>query len=403
MAVKFTVVGHSCLFFETRAGSILVDPWLFGSAGWRSWWHYPPSELRDEYLKPDWLYLTHHHPDHFHYPSMRRIDRSTRVLIPRFGVDTMRGEIARLGFGNVTELAHGQPCELARAVRVASYQYGFDDTAFVVQDGEHTVIDFNDCKMRGAPTRQILRDFGRPTFYLKGYSFAQGYPHCYSAEDPRDLELVSRETYLDDFVRTGCELGARYAIPFASMVAFLHPENFHVNERVIVPADVEKAFKRAVVSGKLGDADLAPMSPGDSWDSEHGFCISERDWYSDRERRIAELAAEVRPTIERSLAAESSRKLEFTVFAGYFEPFTRALPPLVGRILLKRPIVFDLISAHPRYFVIHARQRRCYRAESAPVDRANLIRVSEGLLADAIEKRVVHFIHGSMRFRTTCR
>ena len=62
--MRVTVIGHSCLRVETRAGTILVDPWLFGSCYWRSWWHFPPSQEPDEeMLRPDWIYFTHHHFD----------------------------------------------------------------------------------------------------------------------------------------------------------------------------------------------------------------------------------------------------------------------------------------------------------------------------------------------------
>ena len=119
--MRVTVIGHSTLFLETSGCTILVDPWFSGSAAWRSWWHFPPSvPVRPEWLAPDYLYLTHHHPDHFHYPSMRRLDRATRVLVPRFGVDTMVGELHGLGFEDVTELPHGQVRVLSEGVRVAS-------------------------------------------------------------------------------------------------------------------------------------------------------------------------------------------------------------------------------------------------------------------------------------------
>ena len=128
--VRFTVVGHSCLYVETSAGTILVDPWLLGSCYWRSWWHFPPSaDVQPEWFNPDYIYLTHHHFDHFHYPSMRKMDRRVHVLVPRFGVDVMEGEVRGLGFGRVTELPHGQVAELGGGVRVASFQYGFDDTS----------------------------------------------------------------------------------------------------------------------------------------------------------------------------------------------------------------------------------------------------------------------------------
>jgi UDP-MurNAc hydroxylase len=399
--VRFTVIGHSCLFFETRAGRILVDPWLLGSAGWRSWWHFPPTpELRPEWLAPDWLYLTHHHPDHFHYPSLRRIPRATRLLVPRFGVDVMKRELEKLGFSSVTELDHGEPRELAPGVEVASYQYGFDDTLFVVRDGEHVVFDVNDCKMKGPPLRQVLRRWGRPTVFLKGHSFAQAYPHCYRAEDPRDLELISKQTYFDDFIATARELGARYAIPFGSMVAFLHPESFHVNRHIVTPGDVAEAFAHA--SG-VERTQLVPMIPGDTWDSSSGFVRSGFDWYGERERHLAELAEKVRPQVERALAAEAGRKLGWDEFARYFGAFLAALPPGVGGFLVPRPVVFHVPSAARPYFVLDLRRRELHAQAEPPAERATLITVPEAVLADAIEKKIVHIVHGSMRIQAELR
>ena len=142
--MRFTLIGHSCIHVETAAGTILVDPWLSGSCYWRSWWHYPPTEVAEDVTRPDHLYLTHHHFDHFHYPSMRTLDRKARILIPRFGVDVMEGEVRSLGFGRVAELPHGEVTDLGHGVRVASYQYGIDDSAFVIADGDTVLVDLND-------------------------------------------------------------------------------------------------------------------------------------------------------------------------------------------------------------------------------------------------------------------
>jgi len=86
--MKFKVIGHSCMYAETSGPSILVDPWLIGSCYWRSWWHYPPvpDPPDAELLSADYVYLTHHHFDHFHFPSMRKIHRDAHILVPKFGV-----------------------------------------------------------------------------------------------------------------------------------------------------------------------------------------------------------------------------------------------------------------------------------------------------------------------------
>jgi UDP-MurNAc hydroxylase len=399
--VRFTVIGHACLRIETSGPTILVDPWLFGSCYWRSWWHFPAdAEPTPELLSPDFVYLTHHHFDHFHYPSMRQIDKGAEVLCARFGVDVMGSEVRDLGFGKVTELPHGEVRELAPGVRVASYQYGFDDTAFVVADGDTVLANLNDCKIRGRALRQIAEDFGPVTFLFKTHSWAQSYPHLYEAEDPEDLTLLKRQTYLDEFIDSTRTLQPRYAVPFANMVAFLHPESWAMNAEMITPDEVQVAFDRA--SGLEG-TELVPMSPGDVWSDEAGFEVTGTRWWDDRLARMTKMAEAVAPKLAATAAAEAEVTLDFATFQAYLVGFLHDVPRPALRILLKRPLVFHVADDEQPYWVIDARRRRVWRQATPPPDRANLVQVAPAVLADAIDKRILHFVHGGMRIRVSLR
>jgi UDP-MurNAc hydroxylase len=399
--MRFTVIGHACLYVETSGPTILIDPWLFGSCYWRGWWHFPTTTEPDpRYLSPDLVYLTHHHSDHFHFPSMRRIDRSTEVMVPRFGVDVMAGEVRGLGFDQVRELGHGDVVELAPGVRVGSYQYGFDDTLFVIQDGDTVLADLNDCKIRGRALKAAMADFGPVTFMLKTHSWAQSYPIMYDADDPADLGLLTAQTYLDDFVGTVRELQPRYVVPFANMVGFLHPESWELNRHMITPDAVAEAL--AAAEG-VGDTELVAMGPGDTWSDEDGFRRDDSNWWDDRLDAMARSATELAPVFERTETEEAARSLEFDAFRDYFERFLHDLPPLVGRILLKRPVVFSVTGDDRSYWVVDGRRGRIWRQAHDPPDRATLISISPGVMADAIDKEIVHFIHGSMRLRTHLR
>jgi hypothetical protein len=396
-SLRFTVIGHAAMFVETSGPTILVDPWLSGSAGWRSWWQYPPSvEAKPEWLAPDFLYLTHHHPDHFHYPSIRRIDRNTQILIPRFGVRRMEDELRGLGFSRIREIDHAQPIELAPRVRVASYQYGFDDTLFVIADGDEVLVDANDCKIRGLAMAQVRRAFGRPSVLFKSHSFAQAYPACYQAEDPADLELIDRDTYLNDAVQAIRELEPRFAVPFGSMVAFLHPESFHVNRYLVGPDEVVDAVEQL---GERLATRVVPMAPGDSWDARDGFERSDFDWYAERDQHLAQLVEQVQPRLEREATLEAERALPFEVFAAYFQGFLDSLPWIVRRSALPKPIVFRVGASPQPCWTLDFQRRSVTRSEAPPEGCASTIRISEGLLADAIDKQIVHFVHGSMRLR----
>ncbi|MEI8002208.1 MAG: MBL fold metallo-hydrolase [Actinomycetes bacterium] len=394
--MKFTVINHSCLFIETEAGSILVDPWLKGSAYWRSWWHYPPSpEIRPEWLAPDYVYFTHHHFDHLHYPSARSLDPRTKVLIPRFGLETMRKEMSGIGFADVRELDHGDAIELGRGVRIASFQYGFDDTVLVVDDGTDVLFNLNDCKIRSTSLRRIVERFGQPTFAFKSYSFAQCYPITYTSSDPAELQIIDRNVYFDDFVGRMREIRPKYAVPFGSMVAFLHPECRDLNQYLVSPYEVQERARTAGLPG----TEVVVMSPGDSWSHDAGFTLTDVDWYSDRESHLEALAQEMAPRLEAQTAAEAGRTVDWEAFRTYFTKFVRALPPGAGRLAVKRPIVFEVPSSDLPYWVVDVPHRHVTRQAVPPPDRADLVRINEGVLADAIEKVLVYFVHISTRVR----
>lgn len=396
--MRFTGLGHAALFVEAAGRTILVDPWLGGSCYWRSWWHYPPPAVRDEHLSPDFVAITHHHFDHFHYPSMRRLDRRATVLVPRFGVDVMPREVRSLGFGSVVELTHGKPIELAPGLRVASYQYGFDDSAFVVEADGCVLADLNDCKMRGRALDQLLADFGRPTFLLKSHSWAQAYPVRYRAADPRDLGLVRRESYWEDFLAVVRQARPRWAVPFASMTCFLHPETAEVNGQHITPPEVAAAF---AASGGLPGTEVVVMAPGDSWSTTDGFALSGCDPYGEgRDAALARLAAEAAPALERTAAEEAGVCVAWDAFADYFGRFVRAVPRVAARALVPRPVVFEVPSGAPeRFWVVDAPRRAVTRRAAPPADAASVIRVPEAVLADAIAKGIVHLVHISLRLQ----
>src|SRR5436309_922895 len=125
--MKLTVVSHACLLLESGDHKLLLDPWLLGSCYWRSWWHYP--EARPDLFNPasiSAIYVTHEHPDHLHFPSLRRFPQAVRLLVPRFPVDRMARTLRERGYLNCEEISHGD-CARVGPFEVYSYQYGLDD------------------------------------------------------------------------------------------------------------------------------------------------------------------------------------------------------------------------------------------------------------------------------------
>lgn len=141
------------------------------------------------------------------------------------------------------------------------------------------------------------------------------------------------------------------------------------------------------------------MAPGDSWDSEQGFARADFDWYADRDAHLEELADIAQPAITRSQHEESTLTLTFAEFESFFNAFVQAVPPLSGRLAVKRPVVFRLWDVPDApCWAVDVRARKVYETDAPPEDRASIIEIDRGVLADAIANSIVHYIHISMRF-----
>ena len=88
----------------------------------------------------------------------------------------------------------------------ASYQYGPDDSALVVERNGVVFADLNDCKIGGESVRPLLKAFGPPTFFFKSHSFAQAYPNCCTFADPADAQYMRPEDFLATFIGEAREM-----------------------------------------------------------------------------------------------------------------------------------------------------------------------------------------------------
>ena len=63
--------------------SIITDPWLLGSAYWRSWWNYPKAVFDEEKIKSvDAVVISHIHWDHWHGATLKKYFLDKQFIIP---------------------------------------------------------------------------------------------------------------------------------------------------------------------------------------------------------------------------------------------------------------------------------------------------------------------------------
>ena len=75
--------GHATLSLGQGDKPIVItDPWLLGSCYWRSWWlqHYPSDMDLSVLSNTDFIFLTHEHWDHAHFPTLRKYFLNKKYL-----------------------------------------------------------------------------------------------------------------------------------------------------------------------------------------------------------------------------------------------------------------------------------------------------------------------------------
>jgi UDP-MurNAc hydroxylase len=334
MGMKFTILSHAGMSVEHNGVQVVCDPWLVGSCYWRSWWNFPepPAGLLEN-LRPDYVYLTHLHWDHFHGATLKKLfDPSQRFLVPRVPTRRMVEDLAWLGFHNVTEIPHGGTFELGEDFSLHSFQFGVSvDSAAVFSGGGHVIFNCNDCKYFGLPLRQITRRFPKIDFVLRSHSSASPIPYCVEGYAEQLPPARTPQDYIDEFSRFALHIGARYAIPFASNHCFLHRDTFHFNHTAVSAGNMQAHYQQ--LASRLGsDSECVVMAPGSSWSESEGFSIVPFD-YQNRDQYLEQLLQRHRETLAQQYEKEAQALADFDAFRRYFEGLLRAVPSPLRRLL----------------------------------------------------------------------
>jgi UDP-MurNAc hydroxylase len=328
--MEFEILSHAGLRVEHGGTTLVVDPWLVGSAYWRSWWNYPPVDMtRVQALRADFIYLTHIHWDHFHGPSLRAFGHDVQILIPEDRYTRMRDDLLGMGFKRVHELPHGTAYALSADFSITPFLFfPLTDSMLAVRAGNTVLLDANDCKICGLPLRHVKRLFPSVDFVLRSHSSANTRV-CHEYLDGGSAEYESvdnKEDYLRSFSNFMRAIRPRFAVPFASNHCHLHRETLKFNRWQQTPSDVRDYFRHYKQAHRL-DTELITMLPGSTWSDRGGFALaSETDWFVDRERRIDAYGNENQKKLADYYAFENRATVSDTDMQRYFDRLHSHVP-----------------------------------------------------------------------------
>jgi CMP-N-acetylneuraminate monooxygenase len=259
--LSIRLIGHACLEIACDGFKLLTDPWLSGPAFLGAWMPLPAPQRQPEALRPDAIWISHEHSDHFHVPTLARFARHTPIYVPDFPNGRIVRSLEALGFSRVCAVRFGQPHDIAAGVRVTAFEPPglWNDSIVLFEVGGVRVLNINDAGVN----HRIASLVGPVDVLASTFNHASSYPYAWSHLCPEDKARICERARLGMLRMLHQAVKVyrpRYLLPFASYFTLWHPSHReYVREmRRNTLDDVVRAFRAHAV-------EVLDMLPGGAW------------------------------------------------------------------------------------------------------------------------------------------
>jgi len=242
MKIKF--ISQASVIIETEDCVIWTDPWLFGTAFNDSWRLFPePNWENSQFDKINYLWVSHEHPDHFHFPTLKSLPESFKenvtLLFQKNNSTKMPDAFKKLGFKKIRLFTNQKVEELTSKTKIQVTQIGQMDSSIAVIHKDKVVLNLNDCEISKKDAKDYIKKLGKIDVVLNQFSMA-GYNGLVNYE----THLVEKaKKKLIDMTENHVDLDADITIPIASFIYFCMNDNKFINDYANTPQDVYNYFK----------------------------------------------------------------------------------------------------------------------------------------------------------------
>jgi len=224
--MKVTYFVNAMLYFYGENTSVLCDPWVtFNRHSSSGLYNFPectlsPDEVRA--LKPDFLYITHTHADHFDPTTLSLFDKNTPVLVARYENNFTERNMRALGFTDVRVVDPVNGASLNGDdhcwIEVNAVYPDVDSLGVFRIDGQ-TVLNANDNPYSEAQCSSLHRRFGSVDLACVPFAFQGPYPAFYDNLSKEEKLTISNEKKERNYaiLHQFCEtLAPKRFFPFAA-------------------------------------------------------------------------------------------------------------------------------------------------------------------------------------------
>lgn len=210
-----------------------LDPWLTPGAFEGSWYHYPPlRKTRSSVVDCDAIYISHIHPDHCDFNTIRQARADCLFIVPSYFNDLIKRKLAVFGFTNVISLSDNEEAVVLGSIKVKlfgqfvkslgskSAQFGsLIDTAILIEWDGRTILNCNDNYLDVDSAHEILKQHPTIDCALMPHSASGPYPASFmnmTLDERRSEADRLQHEYVDLFVQTTAVLSPRLVSPTAA-------------------------------------------------------------------------------------------------------------------------------------------------------------------------------------------
>jgi hypothetical protein len=237
---KLTFLNHASFVIEVNNTITLIDPWYFGKVFNNSWSLYKDTDdSQIDYSKVKYISISHEHPDHLHWATLKHIrsktDNEITVIFPRRKNPNVMDECKKLGF----EFAYVDPfieTEIEEGYSITTFPAGHD-SALVYRINDKVICNQNDAYLDEPTSFEMKKRFPEIDIWLFQFSLAGYYGN---STEPDIIKQNGTKFHIDKFIEYQDFLKPKMSIPFASFVYFCKQYNDYINDYAVGLKDILK-------------------------------------------------------------------------------------------------------------------------------------------------------------------
>jgi len=236
MKTEITFINHAS--FQVKRGSvnILFDPWFFGRV-FNETWSLIEEGFKGIKLGITHILISHEHPDHLHFPTLKKLkedkflSEDCILVFPFRKEKSIKNAIEKLNI-KFLEIPSGKNNSLIIEDIICTYYSEVDerDHSIVIKCPDLTLLNQNDHYTSIPTCKKIIEDYEKVDYLFTQFSLAGYYANKENGEIIINNGTDFHKKRLVDYANI---FKPKFVIPFASFVYFCDEYNEYLNNYIV--------------------------------------------------------------------------------------------------------------------------------------------------------------------------